>query len=740
MDGVTERRRVLASLGAPALLVLAVCAVYGQTVGADFLDWDDNGHVYENEHIIGGRYLQAWRHWKDVSFYPVTFTSFYVEWHVTGGRPWLFHLDNILLHAGNAVLVARLAQAIGLARGAAWAAAGLWALHPMQVATVAWISERKNVLFVFFYLACLLVHIRALDVLGRRSRALHVIAAACGLAALLSKATALTLPAGLALTQWVRRRPFDRACVLRVLAYGLMSGAVGLLHVSREQVTPLGGLDLATRMFVAARAVWFYVLTFLWPAEPTAIYPRWDTQDSWWWGVPSLAGLAAVLATMVWKRRRVGRPAWFAVSQFILNVSPIVGVVPFPYMQFSYVADHLGYFPSIGLALLVVLGGRAALGSIVPPRLVVAATGLLLVALGTLTWRHAWAYRDSQTLWEDTIAKNPDAWVAHLNLGVIRANQGRRVEAIDHYRRAIAVNPFGPALHVNLGNALLAEGRPMEAIASYREALRIDPEHWDAQVLLGASLIDAGEPKAAVAHLLAATRALPHEAGPLRLLGRALAEIGEHAHAIRAYELALTRKPDDASVRAELAKELGAEGRVAEAVVQYRAALASAPSDATIITNLAALLASLGRENEVLAMLREEQNRAPEDARLANLLAWYVATGPAGVPAAQAAAAVQQAERACVWTGNNDPRYLDTLAAAYAAAGRFADAAATARRAVALAVKAGNADLGAELDARRRLYEQGRPYRRLAPPPERGEAGDPHAPSQTPQPAAPDLH
>jgi tetratricopeptide (TPR) repeat protein len=727
MGDVRERPRALARLAAPALLVLAVFVAYGPSLRADFLDWDDNGHVYENEHIIApGRYLEAWKHWEDVSFYPVTFTSFYIEWRVSGGKPWLFHLDNVLLHAVNAIFVARLAQGIGVAGAAAWAAAALWALHPMQVATVAWISERKNVLFVFFYLACLLAHVRAEDAgAGRGGR--RALAAACGLAALLSKATALTLPIALALLQWVRRRPFDRACVRRLLFYGLLSGAVGLLHVSREEVTPFIGHDLVTRILVAVRAVWFYVLTFLWPAAPTAIYLRWDTQHAWWWGVPSLAGLVVVLATMLWKRDQIGRPAWFAMSQFVLNVSLVVGVISFPYMMFSYVADHLAYFPSIGLAMLVALGGRAVSGSLARPRLIVTATGMLLVVLGMLTWRHARVYRTSETLWEDTVAKNPHAWVAHLNLGIIRANQGRRVEAIEHYRRAIAVNPFGPALHVNLGNALLAEGKLTEAIASYREAVRIDPEHWDAQVMLGSSLVDAGEPAAARGHLLAAVRALPREPAPLTLLGRALAQLGNHADAIRAYQLALTLEPADASVRSDLAVELQAQGRAAEAVAQYREALASAPNDMTIVTSLASLLVSVGREDEALAMLRAAQSRVPANAQLANLLAWYVATGPGGVAASDAIVAVRDAEQACAETGHSRPQYLDTLAAAYAAAGRFADATAAARRAVELAVRAERSRLAAEIDARLRLYEQGQPYRRPAPAPQRAEAGEPRS-------------
>ncbi|MHC4984484.1 MAG: hypothetical protein ACYTF6_15120, partial [Planctomycetota bacterium] len=352
--------RALLRLAGPVLLAALVFAAYMPTIRAGFVVWDDDDHVYENPHITAvDGYRKAWQDWRDTAFYPLTFTTFYVEWRLAKGEPWLFHLNNVVLHAANAVEVGLLGRAIGLPYGLAWAAAGIWALHPVEVASVAWITERKNVLYVFFYLAALLSYGRSLDGPPSRSRRFWFLSLGLAVASHLSKATAVTLPVAVLLLHWARGQAFDRKFAGRLLSYLALSLAIGLLHVGREEVeAPIG---LETRVLIAARAIWFYVLKFLWPVDLVAMYPRWPTEGALFWGLPGLAGLAVAVAVGGWHFRRLPRAAWFAAAHFAVNISLVIGIMWFPYMRYSFVADHLAYFANIGLALLASLAARAFL-------------------------------------------------------------------------------------------------------------------------------------------------------------------------------------------------------------------------------------------------------------------------------------------------------------------------------------------------------------------------------------------
>jgi tetratricopeptide (TPR) repeat protein len=603
--------------------------------------WDDFDHVVLNERVTAPDGLvRSWRETRSPGFYPVTYTTFFAEWRLAGGKPWLFHLDNVLLHAGNAVLVLRLAQALSLPNLACWFVAAVWALHPVQAASVAWIAERKNVLYVFLYLSSLLLYLASDRApAGSRARAVRYGASILLFAlALLGKAAAMTLPAAIVLLWWARRGPLDRRLWLSLVPYALvaMTAGVALLgSVPAEMRIP----SLATRLLGASRAIWFYVGAFLWPRHLLTMYPRWAPDPSGLRDALLWLGLVALAVVGVLVRRRVPRSVVFGVGLFAVNVALVVGFVWFTYLDHAPVADHLAYLPSLGLAFVAV-GGlfELAPGSHVSARAIGGALGVWCALLALACLPQIAARRDAESYWGAALAANPDCSFCLYNLGKHFDDQGENDLAARHYERALRLEPDADTAN-NLGSIRLAEGRIDEATALYRRAAQLDPANEEVRRNLGLVLTSAG--------------------------------------------------------------------KVDEAIGEYRTALRLAPDDELTATLLANVFVSAGRSGEAVALLESALKRMPGSQALIGALAWIRATSPdAGWR--DGAEAVRLGERACEIDGYRDAGLMDTLAAAYAEAGRFEDAVRTARRA--LEADPGPA-LAKELRERVALYEARRPFR-----------------------------
>jgi tetratricopeptide (TPR) repeat protein len=591
---------------APLCLVLLVAGAYRSTLEAEFVVWDDDDHVYENPNITAvDGYRKAWIDWRDTAFYPLTFTTFFVEWRLADGEPWLFHLDNVVLHAANAVGAGLLGRAVGLGPGVAWAAAGLWALHPVEVASVAWITERKNVLYVFFYLAALLAYARALDASPRVGLGWWMLSLLCCLASLLSKATAVTLPVAVALLHWAQGRPIGWRFAARVSPYFALALGVGLLHIWREEVTA-PALGLGTRILVAARAVWFYIGKFLWPVDLVAMYPLWPTDDALSWGAPSLAALAVLLAAGAWRFRDIPRPAWFAVAHFVANIALVVGVIWFPYMRHSFVADHLVYLASLGLAILAAMAGRVVFDLLRAP-------GGLRVALGAGAWLllagltsdQALHWQNTIQLWTRTLEVNADSPTAHNNLGVALIEEERRDEARAHFEAALRVDPEDGTALLNLG--VLAAGRKewVEAITFYKKALRQNYENPFIWNNLGVAATELGKDDRAIEFYQQALKHDPDDATAYTNLGAALSRQGKHAEAVVNHRSALRLNPRFMKAHYNLGNALVELGQHEEALVHFEAANDLAPRDVEILLPLAAALSETGDLEGARARLEE---------------------------------------------------------------------------------------------------------------------------------------
>ncbi len=576
-----SRARVTA-LAAAALVALALAA-YFPTLSNGFV-WDDDFHVTQSPVLADAGGLA--RIWLDPSstpqYYPLTHTTFWIEHRLWGLAPLGYHLVNVLLHAACALLLWRVLLALEVP-GALFAAA-VFALHPVHVESVAWITERKNVLSGALALGALLAWLRfslgARNVEGRPDRhpaRAGALSALLFVLALLSKTVTATLPgvAGL-LTLWKRGRPTRREIVL--LAAMLLAGAAaGLVTVwlERHQIRAEGpewSLGPLERLLLAGQVPWFYLSKLAWPAGLSFVYPRWAVSAAdpvAWLG---LLATTAALATLWLARRRAGVGPLVALGTFLVALFPALGFFNVYPMRYSWVADHFQYLAScapIALFAAVAAGavGRATVR--VPPWLPRAAAGALLLALGVATWGRARAFRDEETLWRDTLVRNPAAWMARSNLAKLLTARGDSAAAVAQLREAVRSRPDEAEIHNLLGAALLKTGDLDGAVEAYRSAVRINPHSSLLYYNLGIALARKGLLEDAISADREALRLEPKALPALRNLAMALYRVGDYREAREAVE---TLRRLGGNPRPELVEAID------EALRGSRAPAADAPS------------------------------------------------------------------------------------------------------------------------------------------------------------------
>jgi Flp pilus assembly protein TadD len=588
---------------------------------------------------------------------------------------------NLLLHVGNALLVWAVLARLGVP--GSWLAAAIFALHPVQVESVAWITERKNVLMGFFFLLTLLAWIAFVDKRTRRPWIFYCLALIFYVLALSAKATACTLPAALFLILWLQKKPITMRRLMQIGPFVVLGVGMGLLAVWWERYHQGTNRDVFTflspieRILVASRAVWFYLSKIFWPSKLTFIYPRWnisstDLLDYIW----LFSGIAAGVA-IYFLRRYVGRSVEVAAAFFVATLSPVLGFIMLFTFRYTFVADHYQYLACIGPVALASAGIVSLSDRFTQYRAFIVSAALLIVAsLGTLTWRQAATYTDIETLWRTTLAKNPECWMAHTNIGLVLFQKGQIDDAIAHYRSALQMQPDWWDAEYNLGTALSAKGHVDEAILHCEKAVSMRPTDPDAQVSLANLLVQKRRIDEAIAHYQKAITVRPDDFLARYGLGHALLEKGELESAIQVCRSALLLRPSDADCHTTLAIALEEKGNPAEAIEHYNKALELAPRSIPTLTNLAWLLAT------------------SQDPSLRN--------GPKAVELAK------QADRL---VGGTNTLVLRTLAAAYAENGEFANAIRTARSAVQLARMHGEDSLMTDLDQQIALYQLGMPYR-----------------------------
>jgi protein O-mannosyl-transferase len=606
---------------AAAALFAVILIVYIPVLRTGGFIWDDPQYITGNPLLRTWPGLLAiWIHPSALpQYYPLVHTTFWIEYHLVGLHPLLYHVDNILLHAVAAILLWRALARLGVP--APWLAAAIFAVHPVQVESVAWSTERKNVLSLVFYL----LSFHAYWNFTERSRgADYLLALLFFIAALLSKSVTCSLPAAILLIVYWKNGRIRWADILSLIPFFLLGivMAVVTAKLEKDQVGASGpewNFTFADRCVIAGRALWFYAGKLFWPHPLVFIYPRWEgmmnlSQRPWLIAFP-LAALGAIAALWL-QRRRIGRGPIVATLFFAGTLLPALGFINLYPMRYSFVADHFQYHACIGLIVLAAAGLR---------HLRAVGCAAVLAALGVLTWQQGYLYQNQLVLWKNTVDHNPHSWMAwgnlgdeyaalsnrsdlpqpersqdrilarqsyvelyklapdqplaHLKWGIVKEYDGDLAAAQSEFEQAIQLAPNFTIAMNSLGMLLMREHRPIEAMQQYRQAIELDPSYAEARVNYGDALLSQSDKDGALAQYSeAAARRPDNVEAQFKLANMLLTEEKRPDLAIPHFIAAIYADPNRADVRTNLAVALIEMGRFDEAREQCRAALRIDPN------------------------------------------------------------------------------------------------------------------------------------------------------------------
>ena len=631
-----------------ALIFGVTLACYWPSLQGKVL-WDDPAHLTRPD-------LRSWaglgRIWTELGatqeFYPVLHGAFWLEHRLWGDSLVGYHLLNIALHAGSCCLLALVVRRLwtvapssaaaagltapsGIPASTAWFAALLFAVHPVCVESVAWITEQKNTLSLFFYLLASLAY---LNFATTRKPRWYALATLLFFLALGAKTATVTLPAALLVVLWWRQGNLHwRRDIVPLLPWFAIAAAAGLLtvHVESNLVGAEGApfeLSLLHRTLLAGRIIWFYLGKLVWPVELIFYYPRWDVpaMAAQWWGY--LAGIGAVTASLWFLRKKFRGPlaAWLL---FVGVLFPVLGFFNVFGFLFSQVADHFQYM-GIPVFIVTVATGVATLLVRLPPWGRVTGwvvCGAVMVLLAVQTHRQSRLYLNNETLFGDTVARNPESWMAYQILGTTLAKaKADPLVVIEKFQHVVRLKPDHPDAYVGIAVELAKlPGRSAEAIALHEKALVLRPNYVEAHNNLGAELAKLpGRQSDAITHYTEALRLQPNFAEAHLNLAKALtSQPGRMPEALTHFEAALRLQPASADAHYQFANALaGLPGRMTEALAHYETALQFDPALTGAHANLAYRLAQIpGRETDALAHAEEAVRLSPQSAEAHNTLA-----------------------------------------------------------------------------------------------------------------------
>jgi protein O-mannosyl-transferase len=734
------------------VLIGLVCVAYVRVFNAGFI-WDDESHLTQNPCIVGPLGLkEVWTSGRAI-YYPLVLTTFWTLHKFVDLSPWPYHLLNVLLHAGSAVLLWQVLRQLNVP--GAWLGAALWALHPVMVQSVAWVTELKNTQSGFFYLLSVFCFLKSeaaiqgralsdssLRQTGEHRFLLFGLSLSFFILATLSKPSVVMLPVVLFLCIWWRAGRPHWHDVLALAPFVLISALASVWTIF-EQKFHAGATGAEweqtwpDRLIIAGQAIWFYLAKLIWPHPLIFIYPRWEIDSSQLTAyLPLLATLTGLLVLWL-NRAKWSRAVFFAVAYYVVSLFPVLGFFNVYFFRYSFVSDHFQYLASMGPLALVGAGVTILVGRFCetplkaafdtdalqlsaeaaqPPGALKKATllgicGVLVLSLVFMTWRQTAVYQNLVTLYTATLTRNPGCWMAHYNLGIALNKQGDPDGAIVHYRQALELRPSYAEAHYNLGRLLLQEGQLDEAISHYEKALEISPGDADAHNNLGAALLASGRVDEAIAHYREALVIQPDRADASCNLASALLSKNDLDGAIAYYSACLATSPSQPEAQYNLASALFRRGRTDEAITHYQKVIELSPDNADAHANLGSAFLAKGRVPDAIAEYSDALRITHDNVAAQSNLAWLLAT--AADPALRnGPEAVRLAERAESESsrGENHPVVLRILAAAYAETGRFVEAKKAAEQALEAAQIQGNSSLSSALRSEISLYELGLPY------------------------------
>ena len=636
-------------------------AVYIPALGAGFI-WDDPVLVTENPLMwLPGGLRDIWTGTHTPDYIPLTLTAFWLEWRLWGRDPAGYHLVNLRLHAANGLLFWRILVRLGLP--AAWLAALLFAVHPMNAASVAWIAEGKNTLSLLLMLVSTAFWLRTMPLPRQATEGseraqrnprwkpvvCYGLSVLAGIAAMLSKGSAVVLPALLFVLCWAVRsgstlnstanealpptgwKPWVtlRQTALRLLPFALAAAVMTWVTIHFQSRALLSGAPepFPLRLARAPAIIGFYYWKTLCPVNLAPVYPPWTYE-------PLLGWLSMALLLFAYKSTRSSiRPFVLHHSSFILSLLPVLGVVARPaFFDQAPVADWWNYVPMLGICGLAGAVCEMGVVRLKSRRLPYALAAGAVLTLGVLTWKQAEIYADLETYSRATLARNPAAWMAHTNLGLALADRGALDAAIEQYTLALRGNPRCFEAHTNLASALAVKGRLGEAEGHLREVLASRPRDAKALNNLGSVLFQSGRADEAIATCKASLKVFPYNAEALNNLGLALAAKREYPAAIEQYRAALQLDPGNAGAWFNAGNAFAAQDRREQAAGAFAKATRCAPAMASASNRLARELIGLSRpaeaEAEILRLFRASPRRTTDPALLETLAVARAARRP----------------------------------------------------------------------------------------------------------------
>jgi protein O-mannosyl-transferase len=616
----------LSGLGAAAILVVTACVVYLPALRGAFI-LDDDKLVTENSLIrANDGFYRLWTK-EAIDYWPITNTSFWMEWRLWGTDPMGYHVTNLVLHVVCALLIWRILLELSIP--GAFLAALLYAVHPVNVESVAWISQRKNMLAMAFFLLSIYCYVIA-DVegsppqhrvgrIGTMRWCWYWLSLLTFTLAMLSKGSVAILPLVLLAIVWWQHYRLTRWDLLRSLPFFVVAALLTAVNIWFQK----HGIDVvireanfAERLAGAGAAIWFYVSKALLPINLVFVYPQWLIETNrWQWWLPLVA--AAIATAILWLRRDNAwcRPLLLAWVLFCVALLPALGFADVGFMKYSLVADHYQHISILMVMTLVaatcgdwygkqVRGARRLMAGVAA----VVAVGLMAL----LTFRQGLLYSDPVRLYEDTLAKNPDCWMAHNNLAAAFIDLNEFDKAIVHCQQALQQNPDYPDAENNLGMALFRTGRASEAIEHFQRAIRIKPDYFRAFNNLGAAQGDLGNPDEAIEYLHQALSLKSNFGEAHYNLGRALASLNRGEDAKREFQEAIDNDPDFAEAHNYLGVIFANAGSWQDAIREYEKALSLQRKFPEAFVNLGSALSHIGRRQQAVGCFQQALQIRPD--------------------------------------------------------------------------------------------------------------------------------
>ena len=687
-------------VGVCIVLAAMTWLIFGQTLGYEFMNYDDGDYVAHNPAVRGGLswkgFVWAFTHSVNFNWTPATVISFILEYRFHGLNAGGYHLTNVLLHtAGVVVLFLVLRQMTGALGRSAFVAA-VFAIHPLHVESVAWIAERKDVLSGLFFMLTLWAYAcYAQGESGGKCQATRTnsvlspvtchLSPYCWLVVLffalglMSKPMLVTLPFVLILLDyWPLGRLATggwrlamKPLVFEKIPLLFLSGiaCVITLFTQKEAMEPL---PFSERTGNALVSYVVYLWQMVYPAGLAVFYPRPESGLALWEIFGALALLLAITVGAVLARRK--RP-WFLFGWlwYLGTLVPVIGIVQ---VGAQAHADRYTYLPQIGLAVLATWGVAKWSADWHLPRGTMSGIAAAILAALMIDAHDQTAYwRNDESLWAHALDCTPGNITAHVNYGNVLLEKGSMDEAVAQFQKALQIKPDYAEAHYNLGNALLQEGNVDEAVAQFQKALQLKPDYAAASLNLGNAFIQKAKMEEAIVQ----------------------------------FRRALQIKPDYAEARLNLGNAFIQKGNVDEAIVQFQKALQIRPDYAKARLNLGNAFLQKKNADQAIACFQKALQIKPDYPEAQNNLAWALATAPRA-SLRNGSRAVELARQANQLTGGENPVVLRTLAAAYAEAGQFGDAIQSARKAIALAKVAGQPNQVVQINSELKLYEAGLPF------------------------------